>query len=233
MKMHHQPARADEKAFHKATRRAIRYLPLYLAVPALFWVGLEWAGYGMDWRGFGLGALGWTIALALRGPVSALTMKGPKNRGNTILVLSSGVLEETTRYVLLVLTSLSAGWAASVGQGWAAVEVAFTMVNVVLIAALANKTDEKSRQAKDMLAAQGLLTVHPLVGVLERVSASAFHIGATLIVAAAPWMVVVLIPLHSGLNWGASKGIKRSVPLTELVVAGIGWALLLAGLLLV
>jgi hypothetical protein len=233
MNIQKRNSHVDEEAFRKAAGRGIRFLPLYLFVPVLFWLGFGWAGYWADWRAFGLGALGWVIALVLRGPVSVLVHKLPKDKGGAIAVISSGVLEEPTRLVLLLITSQSAGWAISLGQGWAAVEVAFTMINILVIASLAGKTDEKSMQAKQMLAAQGNLTASPLYGIVERISASAFHIGATLIAAAVPWMIVVLVPLHSGLNWGAVKLAGTSVKRTEAFVAAVGLITLAAGILLI
>jgi hypothetical protein len=224
--------RIDE-LYQKATKRALLFLPLYLAVPALFWLGFQAAGYEMDWKGFGLGALGWFIALLLRGPVSAMVIKLPQEKAKNIVGLSSGLLEESTRLALLAITSYSASWAVSAGQGWAAIEVVFTMVNVVVLASLANKTDEKSVQAKQFLAAQGTLNASPLWGIMERVWASAFHIGCTLIVASNPWTVVLLIPLHSALNWFAVRLVSRSIGMTSLLVAAVGAAALAIGLFLV
>jgi len=57
------------------------------------------------------------------------------------------------------LTSTSFSWAISLGQGWAAVEVSFTIVNGIVLISLSNKTDEKAMQAKEMIKAQGILCV--------------------------------------------------------------------------
>jgi hypothetical protein len=218
--------------FKKSAKRAILYLPLYLLVPVLFWFGFRTAGFAADWQAFGLGALGWFVALMLRGPISALVRNLPEEKGRTIVGLSSGPLEEITRLVLLAVTSASAAWAVSVGQGWAAIEVLFTMVNIVVIASLANKTDEKAVQAKQFLAAQGTLNMSPLWGVLERIWASAFHIGTTLIVASNPWTVVLLIPLHSGLNLFAVRLASRSAVRSSLLIAVVGVLTLAIGLVL-
>ncbi len=219
-----------QEELEQAAKRAIRMLPLHVVVPLLFWIGFQAAGYSMDWKAFGLGALGWTIALLLRGPISALVMKMPQEKGKKIIVASSGVLEESVRLILLALTSSAAGWAVSVGQGWAAVEVVFTMVNVILIASLVNRTDEKAMQAKQMLAAQSTTHASPLWGILERIWASAFHIGCTLIVAFQPWAVVLLIPLHSGLNAIAVRLAARSVGRSSLFVGVTGIVVFIVGL---
>lgn len=216
--------------FQTAANRALRILPLYVAVPLLFWFGFHAAGWSLDWKAFGLGALGWLIALALRGPILALGTKGKPAAAKIMMAASSGILEETVRLALLLLTSVGTSWAVSVGQGWAAIEVLFVMMNVVAIASLGKRTDEKAVQVRRMLASQGTLHASPLWGVLERVWASAFHIGATLVVARHPWTVTLLVPLHSGLNWLAVRLVARSVWQSSLLLAVVGTAVFLVGL---
>ncbi|WP_419875896.1 YhfC family glutamic-type intramembrane protease [Candidatus Pristimantibacillus sp. PTI5] len=221
------------ESFNRATRRSLLYLPMYILVPLIFWFGFWASGYEMEWMAFGLGALGWLIALMLRGPLSALVMKMPQERAKNIVVASSGVLEESTRLVLLAVTSATSSWAISIGQGWAAIEVIFVMVNIVIIATLANRTDEKALQAKQLLEAQGTIQASPLWGILERIWASAFHIGCTLIVAFYPWSVVLLIPLHSSVNIIIVKLVARSVRNSSLFIATIGITTLIVGILLI
>ncbi|RKP51720.1 YhfC family intramembrane metalloprotease [Cohnella endophytica] len=221
------------EAFNQATRRSLLVLPLFILVPFLFGVGFWAAGYVLEWRAFGLGALGWFIALVLRAPLSAIVMKMPQEKAKNIIVASSGILEESARLVLLAVTSVVSSWAVSVGQGWAAVEVLFTIVNIVVIASLVKRTDEKAVQAKQFLESQSTIHASPLWGVLERIWASAFHIGCTLIVAFHPWSVVLLIPLHSSLNWFAVRLAARSVWKSSLFVAVIGVITLLVGILFI
>lgn len=216
--------------FAGVSRRALTYLPLYLLVPVGFWALMQSLGHGMDWKGFGLGALGWLIALFLRGPLSALVRNLPEERAKTIVGASSGVFEESVRLLLIALTSAALPWAHSVGQGWAAVEVLFVMVNVAVIVSLLPRTDEKAMQAKEILLKQGNLQASPLWGILERVWASAFHIGATLIVAYNPWTVILLIPLHSAFNLTAVKLGQKSLVGTSLFIAAVGLALFGTGL---
>ncbi|GFN30047.1 YhfC family glutamic-type intramembrane protease [Paenibacillus xylaniclasticus] len=212
-----------------ASRKAILSFPLYIAVPVLFAVSFWIAGYEVEWGAYGLGALGWVIALFLRGPISALVMNMPQERAKTIMVASSGVTEESVRLVLLALTSFGPTWALSVGQGWAAVEVLFVLINIVAIRSLANRTDEKAMQAKQMLEASGNIQSSPLWGVLERIWASAIHIGATLIVAYEPWTVVALIPVHSAINFIGVRLAAKSLLRSSVFVAAVGCALLLLG----
>ncbi|MGO4501012.1 YhfC family glutamic-type intramembrane protease [Paenibacillus sp. 2RAB27] len=221
------------ESFNHATRRSLLFLPMYILVPLIFWFGFWALGYKMEWNAFGLGALGWFIALMLRGPLSALVMRMPQERAKNIIVASSGVLEESARLVLLAVTSASSSWAISIGQGWAAIEVIFVMVNIVIIATLANRTDEKALQAKQLLEAQGTIQASPLWGILERIWASAFHIGCTLIVAFYPWSVMLLIPLHSSVNMITVKLVARSIGRSSLFIAAIGITTIIVGILLI
>ncbi|GKU77308.1 YhfC family glutamic-type intramembrane protease [Paenibacillus sp. L3-i20] len=221
-----------QQQFQTAVKRAMYFIPLYLLVPAAFWLIFHYSGTEMEWKAFGLGALGWTIALFLRGPLSAIVMKMPKDKAAKIIIGSSGVFEESIRVALLLLTSMSYSWALSIGQGWAAVEVLFTVINLIVMASLAKRTDDKSMQAKEMLKLQGNLNKSPLWGVIERVFASAFHIGCTLIVAKHPWTVAILIPLHSFLNLATFKFSKTSIVKTEILLAIIGTITFVAGILL-
>jgi hypothetical protein len=217
--------------FDKALKKAKYFFPLYILVPAAFWLAFHYSGTEIEWRAFGLGALGWVIALFLRGPLSAIVMKLPKEKATTIVVGSSGVLEECVRIAILMLTSMTYSWSVSIGQGWAAVEVLFVMINVLVMASLAKRTDEKAMQAKEMLKMQGNLSASPMWGVIERVFASAFHIGCTLLAAKYPWLVVLLIPLHSFVNLTAIKLAKKSIVQTELTIASVGGIVLAAGII--
>jgi hypothetical protein len=219
-----------QEQFTKATKQAKYFLPVYILVPLTFWAAFHFSGIEMEWRAFGFGALGWLIALFLRGPLSAIVMKMPKEKATTIIVGSSGVFEECVRLAVLMFTSMTLSWSVSIGQGWAAVEVLYVMINVIVLASLAKRTDEKAMQAKEMLKMQGNLNASPLWGVLERIFASAFHIGCTLIVAKYNWTVFLLIPLHSSVNLVAVKFTKKSVVVVELFIAVIGTVLFVAGL---
>jgi hypothetical protein len=221
---------STQEQFEKAVNKAKYFLPLYIVVPLAFWLAFRLSGLEMDWRAFGLGALGWVIALFLRGPLSVIVMKMPKEKAQTIVVGSSGVFEECVRLVMLLLTAMTFSWSLSLGQGWAAVEVLFVIINVIVMVSLAKRTDEKAMQAKEMLAMQGNLSSSPMWGIFERVFASALHIGFTLIVAKYPLTVVLLIPLHSAVNLMAVKLVKKSVVTVELIIAVVGVIVFLVGL---
>lgn len=218
--------------FKTASRRSLIIMPLYVLVPVLFAVAFHLAGYELEWKAFGLGALGWMIALVLRAPVGLLIQRMPQPKAKKIMIASSGVMEESVRLILLALTSVASSWALSIGQGWAAIEVIYTMVSVIAIASLANRTDEKAMEAKAFLEAQGSIQTSPLWGILERIWASAFHIGCTLIVASNPWTVVLLIPLHSGVNALVVKLAAKSIPKSSLAIAVFGLGSLAIGITL-
>ncbi|MNB72902.1 hypothetical protein D3C75_194980 [compost metagenome] len=221
--------------FEGLTGRTVKFLPVYLLVPILFGLAFDLAGYPMNWSAFGLGALGWTVALFLRGPVTALVRSRPEKQAKLIVVGSSGLLEEGMRFALLAFLAASFPEALSLGQGWAALEVVFVIVNASLILSLVNRTDEKAMQAKEILKAkaQGNLHASPVWGILERIWASAFHIGAALIIAHTPLAALLMIPLHSALNLGAVRLSKTSsIPVVSLFVAAVGLLTLASGLLL-
>ncbi|WP_379128297.1 hypothetical protein [Paenibacillus sp. sgz500958] len=218
--------------FAGVSAKALKFLPLYILVPLLYWAFFKMMGYDMNWKGFGLGALGWFIALFLRGPLSLLVQKWPQERAKKVIVSSSGVLEESVRLGLLTLTAVSFPWAVSLGQGWAAIEVLFVIINIIVIVSMIKRTDEKAVQAKELLLAQGNLQASPLWGILERIWASAFHIGAALVIAHHFWLVLIMIPLHSGLNLAAVRMAKTSVFRGSLLVAAVGLITLVSGILL-
>ncbi|MBE3570011.1 MAG: YhfC family intramembrane metalloprotease [Bacillales bacterium] len=219
--------------YKQAVSKSMYVLPFYILVPVFFAVLFYMYGTAVVWQAFGLGALGWIIALLLRGPVSAIAMKtSSKEKAQSIVVSFSGPLEEGVRFGLLLLTSTSFSWAISLGQGWAAVEVLFTIVNGIVFISLANRTDEKAMQAKEMLQSQGNFTATPLWGLIERIFASAYHIGATLVMAQIPWTVLLFIPFHSLFNLLSVKLLKKSIVLTEVFIAFVGIVVLLLGFVL-
>jgi hypothetical protein len=228
------PSQTNQQALLEGIyKRALKFIPLYVLVPVLFGLIFWAAGYDIEWKAFALGALGWCIALFLRGPLSLLAKKLPEKKAQGIMVASSGVLEESVRLILVAIFSGAFSWALSFGQGWAAIEVLFVIINVIVISSLIKRTDEKAMQAKEILLAQGtLLNANPIWGVLERVWASAVHIGCTLIVVQQPWAVILLIPYHSGMNWIAVKLATKSVGKSSLFIAIVGIISLAVGIML-
>lgn len=180
----------------------------------------------------GAGALGWWVALLGRAPVSLLVMKRlPASQAQTIVVGSSGPLEEVVRLGVIALLGASLPMALSIGLGWAAIEVVFAVVNGLVANTLLARDDAKAREAWAMLEAQGLLRDVGLHwGVIERIFASLAHLGFTLLAAANPLWLVLTIPAHSAVNLGVAPLVKRSMALAEAYVAVMGTALFVGGL---
>ena len=223
------PALVDYK---RVARHFYLAIPLYILVPVGYALGFRYAGIPVHWASFGFGTAGWMIALMLRAPIALLLKKTSKERAATIIGAASGPLEEGVRLAVLLFAGLSFQSAASIGQGWAAVEVLFTVVNGVVLAIMLVRTDEKSMQVKEVLENSGNLNQSPLLGVSERIFASAFHIGSTLLIAHNLWMVAVLIPAHSVFNLLTVRLVKKSAIGAEVFVAACGLTAFLAGIAL-
>lgn len=217
--------------FRESGRRFYLAIPLFLLVPVGFWLAFNRFGFPMNWYAFGLGALGWFIALGLRGPVSLVKKFMSKEKTTTIVVASSGPLEEIVRLLLLALTSAAFSWSVSVGQGWATIEVLFAIINQIILIIMVQRTDEKAIQAREFLESSGTLNLSPILGVLERIFASAFHIGSTILIASNFWFVIIMIPIHSLINLGALKLAKKSIVLAEVLIAVVGTIVFLTSLL--
>jgi hypothetical protein len=183
---------------------------------------------------FVLGAAGWMIALVLRQPVALIATRAVgQERAATIVGWCSGPAEELVRFGLVVLILGNVDGALWAGFGWATLEVVLVAVNIFVIAGLLTRDDPKSREAREILSAQGMMTPqHPLWGFVERLSAIALHIGFTLMLFASPWLVLVTLPLHSAVNMTAVRFAKNHVALTEIGLALVGAAVLAVGLAL-
>jgi hypothetical protein len=213
--------------------KAIVASPVYLLVSVLFWLFFWKLGYPMLWAAFGFGVLGWWIAYLLRAPISLVLMKITHEKQPKGIVYFSGLLEESVRLIALKITGTSFQHAISVGQGWAFIEVLFAIVNLFVLTNLNSKTDEKSLQAKQMLSAAGIkLDGSPFWGALERVFASGFHIGSTLIISWNPLMFLAMIPVHTAFNVMATRLLKKSIIATELVSALFGSVVFIVGLII-
>lgn len=223
----------------RAYRRSLSIaLPLTLAVPVAYALWFHLWGIGLNWPAVAAGAAGWLLALALRTPIilAAKRMLRTPERGQTWIVAASGPCEEGVRIAALLLLGRAFPIALSIGLGWAAIEVVYSAVNSLGLASLAGRTDEKAVRARQMLEAQGMGAVMsptaPYWGIAERITASAIHIGFTLLLAWQPLLAIVTIPLHSASNATLLRLARRSLALMEVASAVLGAAVLVAGLLL-
>lgn len=181
-----------------------------------------------------LGAAGWMLALVLRQPVALVASRTTTpQRTATIVGWCSGPAEEIVRLALVLVALRTVGDAAWAGFGWATIEVLMVVVNTLVVASLMTKDDPGSVEARELLAAQGMTTPqHPAWGFLERLSATALHLGFTLMLFVQPWLVLVTLPLHSVVNMLTVRFARIRLAGTELCLAAVGVVVLGAGVLL-
>jgi hypothetical protein len=209
--------------------------PFTLAVPVGYGLWFHLQGIPLAWPALGVGTAGWVVALILRNPIALIARVTLKSweRVQPWVVAASGPCEEGVRVAAVLLFGRGFTSALSIGLGWAAIEVVYSIVNGLAVVSLTRRTDAKARQALQMLNDQGLGGIFgpmaPFWGIVERIFVSGLHIGFTLLLAWQPWLVLVTIPLHSGLNFTYLRLARRSVALAELVMALVGLAALLTG----
>ncbi|RQP10056.1 MAG: hypothetical protein EAS51_09740 [Microbacteriaceae bacterium] len=216
----------------EATRMRIRSLALLPAPIIALAAMLAFASPALLWPIL-IGAAGWLVALVLRQPVALISGRNlSQEKAARVVGWFSGPAEELVRLAMVLLLIRTAQEAAWAGWGWATVEVLIIAVNVFAIAGILTKDDPKSREARELLAAQGMLKDHhPAWGFLERISATALHTGFTLLLFAQPWLVLVTLPLHSVTNMLAARFGKTHVALTELALLAVGAGVLTWGIL--
>jgi hypothetical protein len=219
---------------HDVARRMRGNAIALLAAPILVGILLTVVSGRFEVLPLLLGGVGWLIALVLRQPVVIIATRAVgQERAATIVGWASGPAEEIVRFGLVVLLLGNFQGALWAGFGWAAVEVLFVAANILAIAGLMTRDDPKSREARELLGAQGMGNPpNPVWGFAERLSAIALHIGFTLMLFASPWFVLLTLPLHSAANMLAVRFARTHVALTELGLAVTGAAVLTCGLLL-
>lgn len=198
--------------------------PFYLLVPVLFYVAYQAMGVTPSWKLMGAGALGWFVALTLRGPIAILAQKfaSSQEKGGLWVAASSGPLEEVVRLLVLLWLGRDFPTALAIGLGWASIEVAFALFNSLLGNMLLRGDDPKVVEAREMLAQQINTDNGPWWGVIERISASACHIGNTLLIALFPLATLVVAPLHTALNLGVVRLTRTSILLCQVFLAVAG-----------
>jgi len=191
-------------------------------------------GVGIPWSWVGIGALGWLVALVLRAPVAI----GVRNLSlspaatQTVVTSASGPAEEVVRVVILLLAAVDFRTAFAIGLGWSVIEAIYAAPQEIIRESLRHRTDEKSREARQLLTDMGLgRSVRPIWLIVERVFATAFHIGLTLLVGWQPVLAVAAIPLHSVTNLVVLATLRRSVPRAQFILALVGIAAFTAGLI--
>lgn len=195
--------------------------PLLLAVPVAFGLAFVMAGHDPMPAAIGVGAAGWSIALVLRGPVALVAMRVTRHQetAQKAVIASSGPLEELVRVGAVAVAGRDVSTALWLGLGWAAIEVVYSIANGFVVAALAERDDPEAERARSMLPEVAFTKSGPWWGVVERIWASALHIGLTLVVAAAPFAVLATAPLHSAVNLGFLR-LLRSWKIGAVYLAG-------------
>lgn len=176
----------------------------------------------LDMKLVALGALGWWIALLLRLPVAFLTKNMDRQKSQRFVILASGPAEESVRLILLLILGLTLGNAYSVGIGWAAIEIIYSLIQGFGMGVLSGKTDKKSEEAKAMLKVMGMDKAMepsaPFWGIMERLSANALHLSFSLALVISPLLVLITAPMHSAANYFLTKLLKYSMAATQLVM---------------
>jgi hypothetical protein len=220
---------------HPMRRALIIAIPFLLAVPVLYGLAFSLAGHGPMPAAFGIGAAGWLIAFLLRTPVGLIATRtgGSEDRAQSIVVLSSGPLEEGVRLVAVLLVGRDLATALWLGLGWASIEVLFAIVNGLALAGLSERTDPEAERVRALLPKTAFDSSAAAWGVVERAWASALHIGFTLVIAWAPIAVLLTAPVHSAVNIGFLRAAKRyPVAIVSISGAVVGAAFLAVGVLL-
>lgn len=213
-----------------AVRDFVISVPMLLAILALYLYSPNFLGQVPQWWAIGVGALGWVVALQLRFPFFPLAKKLGQEKGGRMMAALAGPCEELVRLAMILIFGRSFPIALSLGIGWGGIEILFGLLNGGMRLAILSKDDEKARQAREILAAQGQLEPKGgwIVGAVERLFATGIHVGFTLLVAWEPWLVIPLTLVHSLVDLAIPTFVKRSIWIVEgLVIVAGGGALLL------
>ncbi len=206
--------------------------PLLLTVPLIYLLAFNVLGQGnLALWPFCLGVLGWTIALLLRAPMLVLTFRLTHNVKEQVVAAMAGPAEEVVRLLAVLFLQANFASAISLGLGWATIEVLYTLVAGFSTVKILSRGGVGALQLKKRFLDTGL-TVPATVysGVIERLSATALHIGFTLLLACHPLLILVTLPLHSLVNVGAITLNNRSAFATQTLIALFGITTLLVGL---
>ncbi|KOV84519.1 hypothetical protein [Nocardia sp. NRRL S-836] len=175
-----------------------------------------------------LGVLGWLVALAASLPVLASASRlHAAGKRDTILAVASGTTDEVVRLALVLVVVDGTGSARWAGLGWALAGLVFAVATQ-----LRRFSRPVGRQAAEQLRSHGgYISTHPLHGGLRGITATSFHLGATLLLASDPRWVFATAAAHVVLNVAFARWARRRPVPVEVMGAGVSAALLAAGLL--
>ena len=143
----------------------------------------------------------------------------------------AGPAEESVRLLAVLFLQANFASAISLGLGWASIEVLYTLVSGFVTVNILSQGGIGALQLKKRFLDTGL-TVPATVysGIVERLSATALHIGFTLLLAYHPLLILITLPLHSLVNVGAISLNNRSALATQMLIALFGIITLVVGI---
>lgn len=227
-----QQAISDQALAKQFFHHLLFCTPLLLIVPLLYVWAFNALGQGsLQFRPFFLGVLGWTFALLLRAPMMMLIVRFTHNVNEQVVAALSGPAEEVVRLLAVLFLQVNFASAISLGLGWAGIEVLYTVVSGFSTVVILSQGGIGALQLKKRFLDTGL-TVPATVysGVIERLSATALHLGFTLLLAYHPLLILITLPLHSLVNVGAITLNPRSALATQLLIALFGTTTLAVGI---
>ncbi|MEU0883867.1 hypothetical protein ABZ345_35130 [Lentzea sp. NPDC005914] len=176
-----------------------------------------------------LGVLGWLVALAARLPVLASAGRlHAIRRRDTILAVTSGITDEVVRLALVLALLGGVGSALWAGFGWTLAGLVFTGAT-----RMAQFRWPLGQQAAEQLRSQGgFSSTHPVHAGVRAVTATSLHLGATLLLTAGPWWVLVTAAAHAVVNVVFARWAWRRLVPVEVLGTVVSAALLVAGLLM-
>lgn len=207
-------------------------IPYLLVVLGFIWLAGLWH-ITLSGAALFSGALGWLAAYFLRIPVSILLTKSSITLEHIdfLAVASSGFLEESIRLFIILIIGRDLNSCYSIGLGWGGAEIAYTVVASYAINQIMQRDDEESVKQQIALKEAGM--IHPwgdFLGVIERIFATAFHVGSTLLIGKWLWSTGINTILHSCLNIFVDK-IASSKPITaQITIAVFGGLFFITGI---
>ena len=199
--------------------------PLLPIVPLIYVLGFNALGRGSpQMRPFCLRLSGWTVALGLRVPMMVLAFRPTHNVNEQVVAAMAGPAEESVRLLAVLCLQASFASAMWLGLGWATIEVLDALVSGFTNVVILSQGGVGALQLRKRFLDTGL-TVRETVygGIFERVSATALHIGFTLLLAYRHVLLLITLPLHSLISMGALNLTKRLAFATQMVIALVEW----------
>jgi hypothetical protein len=180
---------------------------------AIAWGITALVGSHLVAEGFGIGAMGWSIALALRIPLAApfAAWFTTTERRRWWSIAMSGLCEEPVRALAVHHAQAQLAAVLSIGVGWAAVELLHIVISAQLDLAFARRGSlggERLRKLLDQAHGRGSDAV--LWGGIARASAICYHVAAGVWLARSIAMLPAVVVLHCGFNAGVSALSRKS-----------------------